>query len=232
MEIKPIAHIYTDFPEKFGIPRQSGLAKSLRGRIVFEPEYRNLDALRGLDGFSHIWLIWEFSANRTTSPWQPVVRPPRLGGNSFMGVFATRSPFRPNPLGLSCVKVDSIELSTPDGPVINVLGADLMDGTPIYDIKPYIRYADSRPESVCGYVDALEERSLKVVFPSELSDRIADKTIIPSLMETLRLDPRPSYHNDPERVYGLSFSGYNVRFKVVETVLTVTDIETLHLNGN
>lgn len=232
MEIKPIAHIYTDFPEKFGIPRQSGLAKSLRGRIVFEPEYRNPDALRGLDGFSHIWLIWEFSANRTTSPWLPVVRPPRLGGNSFMGVFATRSPFRPNPLGLSCVKVDSIELSTPDGPVINVLGADLMDGTPIYDIKPYIRYADSRPEAVCGYVDALEERSLKVVFPSELSDRIADKTIIPSLMETLRLDPRPSYHNDPERVYGLSFSGYNVRFKVVETVLTVTDIETLHLNGN
>lgn len=232
MEIKPIAHIYTDFPEKFGIPRQSGLAKSLRGRIVFEPEYRNPDALRGLDGFSHIWLIWEFSANRTTSPWQPVVRPPRLGGNSFMGVFATRSPFRPNPLGLSCVKVDSIELSTLDGPVINVLGADLMDGTPIYDIKPYIRYADSRPEAVCGYVDALEERSLKVVFPSELSDRIADKTIIPSLMETLRLDPRPSYHNDPERVYGLSFSGYNVRFKVVEAVLTVTDIETLHLNGN
>lgn len=232
MEIKPIAHIYTDFPEKFGIPRQSGLAKSLRGRIVFEPEYRNPDALRGLDGFSHIWLIWEFSASRTTSPWQPVVRPPRLGGNSFMGVFATRSPFRPNPLGLSCVKVDSIELSTPDGPVINVLGADLMDGTPIYDIKPYIRYADSRPEAVCGYVDALEERSLKVVFPSGLSDRIADKTIIPSLMETLRLDPRPSYHNDPERVYGLSFSGYNVRFKVVETVLTVTDIETLHLNGN
>lgn len=232
MEIKPIAHIYTDFPEKFGIPRQSGLAKSLRGRIVFEPEYRNPDALRGLDGFSHIWLIWEFSANRTTSPWQPVVRPPRLGGNSFMGVFATRSPFRPNPLGLSCVKVDSIELSTPDGPVINVLGADLMDGTPIYDIKPYIRYADSRPEAVCGYVDALEERSLKVVFPSGLSDRIADKTIIPSLMETLRLDPRPSYHDDPERVYGLSFSGYNVRFKVVEAVLTVTDIETLHLNGN
>lgn len=232
MEIKPIAHIYTDFPEKFGIPRQSGLAKSLRGRIVFEPEYRNPDALRGLDGFSHIWLIWEFSANRTTSPWQPVVRPPRLGGNSFMGVFATRSPFRPNPLGLSCVKVDSIELSTPDAPVINVLGADLMDGTPIYDIKPYIRYADSRPEAVCGYVDALEERSLKVVFPSEVSDRIADKTIIPSLMETLRLDPRPSYHNDPDRVYGLSFSGYNVRFKVVEAVLTVTDIETLHLNGN
>ena len=232
VNIQVIARMHSDFATKFGIPRQSGLVESLKGTIVFEPEYRNPDALRGLDGFSHIWLIWEFSANRTTSPWQPVVRPPRLGGNSFMGVFATRSPFRPNPLGLSCVKVDSIELSTPDGPVINVLGADLMDGTPIYDIKPYIRYADSRPEAVCGYVDALEERSLKVVFPSGLSDRIADKTIIPSLMETLRLDPRPSYHNDPERVYGLSFSGYNVRFKVVEAVLTVTDIETLHLNGN
>ena len=232
VNIQVIARMHSDFATKFGIPRQSGLVEELRSTIVFEPEYRNPDALRGLDGFSHIWLIWEFSANRTTSLWQPVVRPPRLGGNSFMGVFATRSPFRPNPLGLSCVKVDSIELSTPDGPVINVLGADLMDGTPIYDIKPYIRYADSRPEAVCGYVDALEERSLKVVFPSGLSDRIADKTIIPSLMETLRLDPRPSYHNDPERVYGLSFSGYNVRFKVVEAVLTVTDIETLHLNGN
>lgn len=224
MEIRPIAHIHTDFPEKFGIPRQSGLAKSLRGRIVFEPEYRNPDALRGLDGFSHIWLIWEFSANRTTSSWQPVVRPPRLGGNSFMGVFATRSPFRPNPLGLSCVKIDSIEPASPDGPVINVCGADLMDGTPIYDIKPYIRYADARPEAVCGYVDSLEERSLRVVIPSELSDRIADKSVIPSLVEVLRLDPRPSYHNDPERVYGISFSGYNVRFVVSDDVLTVTEV--------
>jgi tRNA-Thr(GGU) m(6)t(6)A37 methyltransferase TsaA len=224
MEIRPIAHIHTDFPEKFGIPRQSGLAKSLRGRIVFEPEYRNPDALRGLDGFSHIWLIWEFSANRTTSSWQPVVRPPRLGGNSFMGVFATRSPFRPNPLGLSCVKIDSIEPASPDGPVINVCGADLMDGTPIYDIKPYIRYADARPEAVCGYVDSLEERSLRVVIPSELSDLIADKSVIPSLVEVLRLDPRPSYHNDPERVYGISFSGYNVRFVVSDDVLTVTEV--------
>jgi tRNA-Thr(GGU) m(6)t(6)A37 methyltransferase TsaA len=224
MEISPIAHIHSDFPEKFGIPRQSGLAKSLRGRIVFEPEYRNPDALRGLDGFSHIWLIWEFSANRTTSSWQPVVRPPRLGGNSFMGVFATRSPFRPNPLGLSCVKIDSIEPASPDGPVINVCGADLMDGTPIYDIKPYIRYADARPEAVCGYVDSLEERSLRVVIPSELSDLIADKSVIPSLVEVLRLDPRPSYHNDPERVYGISFSGYNVRFVVSDDVLTVTEV--------
>lgn len=232
MEIRPIAHIRTDFPEKFGIPRQSGLAKTLRGRIVFEPEYRNPDALRGLEEFSHIWLIWEFSANRSTSSWQPTVRPPRLGGNAHMGVFATRSPFRPNPLGLSCVKMDSIEFSSPDGPVINVCGADLMDGTPVYDIKPYIKYADSRPEAVCGYVDRLEERSLKVVFPSELADRVADKSVIPPLMETLRLDPRPSYHDDPERVYGLSFAGYNVRFRVAGQVLNVIDLEVLHLNGN
>lgn len=224
MEIKPIAFIRTEFPEKFGVPRQSGLARNLKGRIVFEPEYRNPDALRGLDGFSHIWLIWEFSANRTTSPWQPTVRPPRLGGNAHMGVFATRSPFRPNPLGLSCVKIHSVELSTPDGPVVNVLGADLMDGTPIYDIKPYIRYADSRSEAVCGYVDALEERSLKVVFPSELSAKIADTEAIPSLVETLRLDPRPSYHDDPQREYGLSFAGYNIRFHVSGNVLEVTDV--------
>lgn len=224
MEIKPIAFIRTEFPEKFGVPRQSGLARNLKGRIIFEPEYRNPDALRGLDGFSHIWLIWEFSANRTTSPWQPTVRPPRLGGNAHMGVFATRSPFRPNPLGLSCVKIHSVELSTPDGPVVTVLGADLMDGTPIYDIKPYIRYADSRPEAVCGYVDALEERSLKVVFPSELSAKIADTEVIPSLIETLRLDPRPSYHDDPQREYGLSFAGYNIRFHVSGNVLEVADV--------
>ncbi len=241
MEIKPIAYIHTEFPEKFGIPRQSGLAKSLRGRIVFEPEYRNPDALRGLDGFSHLWLIWEFSANRprrhpdphhpeldSGSPsWQPTVRPPRLGGNEHKGVFATRSPFRPNPLGLSCVKIESVEPLTNDGPIINFCGADLVDGTPIYDIKPYIRYADSRPEAVCGYVDELEERQLRVIMPKEISEKIHDKSIIPALMETLRLDPRPSYHDDPKRVYGLSFSGYNVKFMVSDGSLTVTGIETL-----
>jgi tRNA-Thr(GGU) m(6)t(6)A37 methyltransferase TsaA len=227
MEIKPIARIYTEFPEKFGIPRQSGLAKALRGRIIFEPQYRNPDALRGLEGFSHLWLIWEFSANRTSRQWQPTVRPPRLGGNAHLGVFATRSPFRPNPLGLSCVEIDSIDLFTEDGPVITVKGADLMDGTPIYDIKPYIRYADSRQQAVCGYVDALEERSLKVVFPSELSGKIGDTSVIPSLIETLRLDPRPSYHDDPERVYGLSFAGLNVKFKVNGPVLTVVDVYPL-----
>ena len=227
MEIKPIAYIKTEFPEKFGIPRQSGLAKGLRGRVVFVPEYRNPDALRGLEGFSHIWLIWEFSANRTTREWQPTVRPPRLGGNTHLGVFATRSPFRPNPLGLSCVEIDSVDLFTDEGPVIIVRGADLMDGTPVYDIKPYIRYADSRQQAVCGYVDALEERSLKVVFPSELSEKIEDTSVIPSLVETLRLDPRPSYHDDPERVYGLSFAGLNVRFKVDGAVLTVVDVASL-----
>lgn len=227
MEIKPIAHIRTEFPEKFGVPRQSGLAKGLRGRIIFEPEYRNPDALRGLEGFSHIWLIWEFSANRTARDWQPTVRPPRLGGNTHVGVFATRSPFRPNPLGLSCVEIDGIDLFTEEGPVITVKGADLMDGTPIYDIKPYIRYADSRQQAVCGYVDTLEERSLKVVFPSELSEKIEDTSIIPSLVETLRLDPRPSYHDDPERVYGLSFAGLNVKFRVNGSVLTVEDVQPL-----
>ena len=225
MEITPIAYIHTDFPEKFGVPRQSGLAKTLKGRIVFEREFRNPDALRGLEGFSHIWLIWEFSANRRPiGEWQPTVRPPRLGGNAHMGVFATRSPFRPNPLGLSCVKIASIETDTPDGPVINVTGADLMDGTPIYDIKPYIKYADARPEAVCGYVDMLQERMLKVVLPGDLAAKIEDREIIPSLIETLRLDPRPSYHDDPDREYGMSFAGYNVRFTVNADTLVVTDI--------
>lgn len=227
MEIKPIARIKTEFPEKFGVPRQSGLAKDLRGKIVFEPQYRNPDALRGLEGFSHIWLIWEFSANRTTREWQPTVRPPRLGGNMHLGVFATRSPFRPNPLGLSCVEIDSIDLHTEDGPVITVKGADLMDGTPIYDIKPYIRYADSRQQAVCGYVETLQERSLKVVFPSELSEKIVDTSVIPALVETLRLDPRPSYHDDSQRVYGLSFAGLNVKFRVDGHVLTVVDLQPL-----
>ena len=224
MDISPIAYIRTEFPEKFGIPRQSGLADNLRARIVFEPEYRNHDAVRGLDGFSHIWLIWEFSANKR-SCWQPTVRPPRLGGNEHMGVFATRSPFRPNPLGLSCVSLERIDMDDREGPVIHVRGADLMDGTPIYDIKPYIKSADSRPHAVCGYVDTLPERTLKVVLPPECSSMVQDKTLIPALVETLSLDPRPSYHDDPERVYGLSFAGFNVRFKVKDGVLTVVGIE-------
>lgn len=226
MTIEPIAYIRTSFPEKFGIPRQSGLASSLKARIVFDPKFRNPDAVRGLDEFSHIWLIWEFSANRKQEGWQPTVRPPRLGGNAHMGVFATRSPFRPNPLGLSCVQVENVVIDEKDGPVINVLGADLMDGTPIYDIKPYIRYADSRPHAVCGYVDGLAERNLKVVIPQEMTTGITDMSIMPALVETLQLDPRPSYHDDPERIYGLSFAGYNVKFRVSGKILEVISLET------
>lgn len=226
MVIEPIAYIRTSFPEKFGIPRQSGLASNLKARVVFEPQYRNADAVRGLEGFSHIWLIWEFSANRK-SGWQPTVRPPRLGGNAHMGVFATRSPFRPNPLGLSCVELEGIDADAADGPVLVVRGADLMDGTPVYDIKPYIKYADSRPHALCGYVETLHERRLKVVIPSEMADGIMDKSIMPSLVEVLQLDPRPSYHDDPERIYGLSFEGLNVRFRVSDGILEVVGITSL-----
>ena len=228
MEITPIAYIHTEFPEKFGIPRQSGLAGGLRGRIVFEKQFRDPEALRGLEGFSHLWLIWEFSANRGGRDWQPTVRPPRLGGNQHMGVFATRSPFRPNPLGLSCVELERVDWDASDGPVILVKGADLMDGTPIYDIKPYIKYADARPNAVCGYVDTLDERQLKVIIPAEVGQSVADDALLHSLREVLSLDPRPSYHNDLEREYGMSFAGYNVKFRVSEgdegLILVVTDI--------
>ena len=226
MEIIPIAYIRTEFPEKFGIPRQSGLAENLQARIIFEPAYRNPDAVRGLDGFSHRWLIWEFSANRRSKEeWQPTVRPPRLGGNEHMGVFATRSPFRPNPLGLSCVELSRIEIDENLGPVLYVKGADLMDGTPIYDIKPYVKYADARPHVTCGYVDSLPERTLKVMLPPECSDIIENREIIPALVEVLSLDPRPSYHDDPDRIYGLSFAGYNVRFTVADGMLRVVEIK-------
>lgn len=225
MNLTPIAYIRTEFSEKFGVPRQSGLAGSLRGTIVFEPEYRNADALRGLEGFSHLWLIWEFSANTDRGEWQPTVRPPRLGGNERMGVFATRSPFRPNPLGLSCVEIEGIEPDTPEGTVIHVRGADLMSGTPIYDIKPYVKYADCRPHAVCGYVDELKERTLKVTIPSEVAANVTDKSVFEALVETLSLDPRPSYHDDPERIYGLSFAGMNVRFKVFLRNLIVVSID-------
>ena len=224
MLISPIAYIRTEFSEKFGVPRQSGLAGSLRGTIVFEPEYRNTDAVRGLDGFSHLWLIWRFSANRHND-WQPTVRPPRMGGNERMGVFATRSPYRPNQLGLSCVEIEQIDLDSPAAPVIHVRGADLLDGTPIYDIKPYIKYADSHPEASCGYVDSLQERNLIVEFPDNLAGRFDNQSTLAALKETLSLDPRPSYHSDPSREYGLSFAGYNVRFKVNGGVLTVISVD-------
>lgn len=228
MEIRPVAYIRTEFPEKFGIPRQSGLVSGLRGQIVFQPSYRNPDALRGLENFSHIWLIWEFNANRGgNGQWQPTVRPPRLGGNTHIGVFATRSPFRPNPLGLSCVQIESIDLDTPEGPVINVMGADLMDGTPVYDIKPYLKYSDSHPDSVCGYVDGLKDERLEVIIPPHLSASIPDATRLAALEKVLSLDPRPSYHSDPDREYGLSFAGYNIKFTVKDNALTVNDISCL-----
>ena len=224
MEIRPIAYIQTEFAEKFGIPRQSGLADNIRGRIVFEKEYRDPEALRGIEGFSHIWLLWEFSANRGGRTWQPTVRPPRLGGNRQMGVFATRSPFRPNPLGLSCVELDHVDWDAQDGPVIVVRGADLMDGTPIYDIKPYIKYADSHPDAKCGYVDSLSEDRLDVCIPEEIQDSFSAHASVESLKEVLALDPRPSYHDDPMREYGMSFAGYNVRFRVDGHVLYVVSI--------
>ena len=226
MLLSPIAHIRTDFPEKFGIPRQSGLASGLSACIVFEEGYRSKDALRGLEGFSHIWLIWEFSANRReASKWQPTVRPPRLGGNGHMGIFATRSPFRPNPLGLSCVEIDRIDTDANEGPLIWVRGADLMDGTPIYDIKPYIKYADCHPEASCGYVESLEDRRLEVDIPEPISKILVDSGKLEALSAVLALDPRPSYHDDPERIYGLAFAGFNIRFKVAEGRVTVVEID-------
>ncbi len=219
MEI--IARIHSSFPTKFGIPRQSGLAPSLESRIVFEPPYRSPDALRGLDGFSHIWLIWQFSEAIRTE-WSPTVRPPRLGGNTRMGVFATRSPFRPNPLGLSCVALARIGQED-CGPVLYVRGADLMDGTPIYDIKPYLPYADCHPEATGGFAEPLQSRALEVCFPGELLARIPQE-LRAGLCEALAQDPRPSYQRDPGRVYGLPFAGFDIRFRADGERLTVTDV--------
>jgi len=219
MEITPIARFHSPFPEKFGIPRQSGLAAGLHGRIVLEPAFRDPSALRGLDGFSHLWLIWEFSGNKTRN-WQPTVRPPRLGGNTRLGVFATRSPFRPNPLGLSCVRLDRIEWDTPEGPVIHVLGADLMDGTPIYDIKPYIRYADSHPDARSGFTDEVAWEPLDILFPEQTPFEPEELDI---LRDILAQDPRPPFHDDPEKTYGMAFAGYDVRFRVNGQVLTVLE---------
>ena len=212
MGIEPIAYIQTDFSEKFGIPRQSGLADSLQARIVFEPQYRNRDALRGLEEFSHIWLLWEFSANRNQSRWQPTVRPPRLGGNRQMGVFATRSPYRPNPIGLSCVSLEFIDYECADGPVIYVKGADLMDGTPIYDIKPYVPYADCMKEATGGYTDNAWRR-LDVSFPQQLRASMSDADVR-TIIAALQQDPRPHYHNDDTRIYGMPYRNKDIKFCV------------------
>ena len=220
IEMNIIARIRTDFPTKFGIPRQSGVVKELKGRIVFEPEYRNEDALRGIEGFSHLWLIWQFSEN-VREGWSPTVRPPILGGNTRVGVFATRSPFRPNPIGLSSVKLEGVEVDPHDGPVLIVSGADLMDGTPILDIKPYIAYADARPDAVCSYAsEAPDMNKLKVEGTTLLPDTDEKDAII----AVLSGDPRPGYQEDEEREYGLSYGSYNIRFRVSSDVLTITQV--------
>ena len=220
--MKIIARIHTDFPTKFGIPRQSGIIESLKGRIVFEPEYRNAEAVRGLEEFSHIWLIWEFS-EAVREDWSPTVRPPRLGGNVRKGVFATRSPFRPNPIGLSSVKLEKVEIDPKLGPVLHVSGADLMDGTPIYDIKPYIAYTDSHPEAVSGFASKPAEYLLEVDFSDTLLQKV-NPELRESLIEVLAHDPRPQYHDDPERVYGMEFGGMEVKFKVDGMLLSVVGI--------
>ena len=221
--MKIIAKIHNDFKEKFGIPRQSGQSGELLSRIVLEPEYRNPDALRGIDGFSHLWLIWEFSESQRDS-WTPTVRPPRLGGNKRMGVFATRSPFRPNPIGLSSVKLERIEQTQNEGTVLIVSGADMLDGTPIYDIKPYVSYSDCHTDAVSGFADPVKEYSLNVVFCKDLLSKI-EESKQNALIEILKQDPRPSYQNDPEREYGMRFSSYEIFFKVDKETLTVTAVK-------
>lgn len=217
-----IARVHTPFAEKFGVPRQSGLAPTA-GRIVFEPPYRNPDALRGIEGFSHLWLVWIFDrAERET--WSPTVRPPRLGGNARMGVFATRSPFRPNPIGLSCVQLKKVEWETPDGPVLHIQGADLVDGTPLLDIKPYLPYCDAKPDAAGGFTDALGGALLTVECAGALLERLPPE-VRSGLLAVLANDPRPRYQNDPQRVYGLTYAGHNVKFRVEGDALLVEGIE-------
>ena len=222
--IHPIARMRSDFPSKFGIPRQSGLVQELRSTIVFEPEFRNPDTLRGMEGYSHLWLIWQFS-EAVRSDWSPTVRPPRLGGNTRMGVFSTRSPFRPNNLGLSCVRFLGLE-QTEQGTVIHVAGADLMDGTPIFDIKPYVPYSDCHPNAAGGFTDTAGDFLLEVEFPQALLQLLPEEKQ-EAAKAVLSHDPRPSYHKDPDRVYGLPFAGFDIRFTVSEKVLTVQEVAPL-----
>lgn len=223
-----IAHIHSDFPTKFGIPRQSGLVNGLISRIIFTPPYRCAEALRGLEGYSHIWLLWDFSQAHDGKSWHPTVRPPRLGGNVRMGVWATRSPFRPNHIGLSCVRIHSILLHTPQGPVIEVEGADLMNGTPIFDIKPYLPYVDCHPQATGGFAQQQNETvpPLHVILPAALEERVPQDKREP-LRELLSCDPRPHYHADPSRTYVLPFAGVEVCFQVQDGTLTVTDVRPM-----
>ena len=223
--IEPIARIKSDFSTKFGIPRQSGLVSDLQATIVFEPQYRNPDALRGMEDFSHLWLIWQFSENVRTQ-WSPTVRPPRLGGNTRLGVFATRSPFRPNNLGLSCVKLIGLEYTQEFGTVIHVSGADLMDGTPIFDIKPYIPYSDCQPDALGGFTDSTPRETLEVIIEPRLLNQLPESKQLAAI-GVLAQDPRPSYQNDPNRIYGLPFGGFDIRFRVQDKILTVIEIKEL-----
>lgn len=220
--MKIIAKIKTDMPDKFGVPRQSGIVEELAGKIIFEPEYRVREAVRGLEEFSHLWIIWQFSENLRSS-WSPTVRPPRLGGEIRKGVFATRSPFRPNPIGLSCVKIEKIEFTKELGPVISVSGVDMTDGTPIYDIKPYITYTDSRPDAKQSFAGDFIDYGLKVDFPEKLLSLIPDEKQA-GIIGILRHDPRPAYQDSPDRVYGVRYLDFDVHFKVKDNMLTVIDI--------
>ena len=224
MEITPIAHFKSPFTSKFGIPKQSGLSKDLPGRIVFEPAYRNADALRGLEGFTHLWMIWQFSANAHKAN-SPVVRPPVLGGNEALGVFATRSPYRPNPIGLSCVRIDHIDLDTKEGPVIHVLGADLMDGTPLFDIKPYLPYADCHPEATGGFTDTRSWPRLEVRLAESVRKQLTEQEAA-TLADILALDPRPHYQKDPNRIYGMPYGKWDVKFRVADGEVQVVGIST------
>lgn len=223
--MKIIAKIQTDMSDKFGIPRQSGIVKELTGKIIFEPEFRVKEALNGIEEFSHLWLLWEFSENKRDS-WSPTVRPPRLGGEKRKGVFATRSPFRPNPIGMSCVKLERVEYTKALGPIIYVSGVDLMNGTPIYDIKPYITYTDCVPDAVQGFAEEYKNYALNVDFPQELLGRIP-KEKQAALIGILRHDPRPAYQNTPDRIYGVRYMNFDVHFKVDNNTLTVTNINTI-----
>lgn len=225
INIQVIARMHSDFPTKFGIPRQSGLIEELTSTIVFEPDFRNPDALRGIEGYSHLWIIWQFS-QAVRQDWSPTVRPPRLGGNTRMGVFATRSPFRPNNLGLSCVKLLKIEDTAHNGTVLHVAGADLMDGTPIFDIKPYIPYSDSYPEAIGGFTDTAEDFILNVEFPPHLLS-LLPKNKQQAAIGVLSHDPRPSYQRKPGRIYGLSFAGFDIRFTVQDKTLSVCEVTRL-----
>ncbi len=223
--VKPIARMQSDFSTKFGIPRQSGLVQELRSTIIFEPEYRNDDALRGIEDFSHLWIIWQFS-EAVREGWSPTVRPPRLGGNTRMGVFATRSPFRPNNLGLSCVKLLGVEHTAEHGTVLHVGGADLMDGTPIFDIKPYIPYSDSHPDAAGGFTSNADDYLLEVDFPDVLLKKLPEDKR-DAAIGVLSHDPRPSYQRKPGRVYGLTFAGFDIRFMVEDNTLTVVEVSKL-----